>query len=134
MNRNAQPSPDAALSLPDPANTTPDPLPPTPSFPQIRPTRKSNKPKQKPSYLDDYYCSTLSSSIAHPIDKYLSYSNLSPMHKAYAFSLASEQEPATFRGANKHDCWIRAMKAELQALETNKTWILVDLPEGVKPR
>lgn len=133
-------SPNTTLPTPDPnitsqpSSNTSETSPPTPqSSTQIIPARKSERSRHKPAYLTDYYCSNLSSSTAHPIEKYLSYSNLSSTHRAYAFSLAAEQEPVIFQEASKHDCWIKAMNSELQALEANKTWILVDLPAGVKP-
>lgn len=67
-------------------------------------TKKSDRPKHKPAYLTDYHCSQLTTSTAHPIEKYLTYSNLSSSHKAYAISLATDQEPASFQEASKHDC------------------------------
>lgn len=57
---------------------------------------------------------------------------------SYAFSVAEEleyQEPNFFKeaiaGREKED-WIRAMKDELDLLEKNATWILVDLPKSQK--
>lgn len=42
-------------------------------------------------------------------------------------------EPQPYLEASKHECWNNAMRFELDALERNGTWILVDLPANVKP-
>ena len=44
------------------------------------------------------------------------------------FSLASLQEPRTFREASSNPLWQQAMKEELDALHKTRTWDLVDLP------
>ncbi|KAL0349724.1 UNVERIFIED_CONTAM: putative mitochondrial protein, partial [Sesamum radiatum] len=41
-------------------------------------------------------------------------------------------EPRFYAQAAKHPEWINAMKAEIQALESNKTWDITSLPEGKK--
>lgn len=40
----------------------------------------------------------------------------------------SETEPKSFKEASQSDKWIKAMNAEIEALEANHTWILTDLP------
>ena len=47
--------------------------------------------------------------------------------------LSIESEPSNFEEASSIPCWQEAMKAEVEALELNKTWTLVDLPPNVKP-
>lgn len=39
-------------------------------------------------------------------------------------------EPHTFVQAAKDEKWCKAMKLEIQALEDNNTWKVVDLPPG----
>lgn len=41
-------------------------------------------------------------------------------------------EPVDFTKASKDPLWIDAMKAEMNALEQNHTWDLVELPTGKK--
>ena len=48
-------------------------------------------------------------------------------------SLSTDFEPSSYQEANKHQCWREAMRNEIEALELNKTWVLVDLPQTVKP-
>ena len=45
-------------------------------------------------------------------------------------SCNSVTEPESYLDASKHSQWIEAMKAELEMIMKNKTWKLVDLPEG----
>jgi len=42
-------------------------------------------------------------------------------------------EPTNHAEAMGHPAWEAAMKQELQAVEKNKTWELVDLPAGHRP-
>jgi hypothetical protein len=44
----------------------------------------------------------------------------------------SAEEPATFREAESHECWRKAMQEEIDSIEENGTWSLVDLPAGFK--
>jgi len=43
-------------------------------------------------------------------------------------SISSTVKPSSYAEASRHDCWIKAMKAELQALQSNDTWRLTFLP------
>ena len=43
-------------------------------------------------------------------------------------SISTSIEPSSYAEASKHDCWIKAMHAELQAFQQNQTWILTQLP------
>lgn len=44
-----------------------------------------------------------------------------------------ESEPIKIEDASSDPKWICAMNDELKLIEKNKTWELVDLPEGKKP-
>lgn len=63
----------------------------------------------------------------------LSYSKLSPTHLQYTLAISVNEEPSTYKLANKHDHWVKPMENELQALHHNKTWILTDFPVGKTP-
>jgi hypothetical protein len=41
-------------------------------------------------------------------------------------------DPVSFDEAAKEDVWIKAMDEEIDSIERNNTWDLVDLPEGKK--
>ncbi|CAN6200243.1 unnamed protein product [Urochloa humidicola] len=47
--------------------------------------------------------------------------------------LACTGEPSTFAEANKDAAWRAAMEEEMQSVEENSTWKLVDLPHGHRP-
>ncbi|KAK5785024.1 hypothetical protein PVK06_039568 [Gossypium arboreum] len=69
----------------------------------------------------------------HPLHLFMSYKNLSHNHKAFLTSLNSISIPKTVFEALEDENWRNAMKVEMEALEKNKTWDLVKLPEGKKP-
>ncbi|CAJ2632157.1 unnamed protein product [Trifolium pratense] len=115
-------------------------IPISPAVPA--PIRQSTRIKNKPSYLQDYHCSLLTSSSpsfhqkqssVFPLSSVLTYEQCSPSYKQFCLSISSIVEPKTFNQASKHNCWITAMKEEIDALNANNTWSIVDLPKGKVP-
>lgn len=53
-----------------------------------------------------------------------------PQFCCFLSTLDKAVDPVTYKEAVKKQCWIDAMNAELEALEANNTWDIVDLPEG----
>uniref|UniRef100_A0A0A9ENB8 Reverse transcriptase Ty1/copia-type domain-containing protein n=1 Tax=Arundo donax TaxID=35708 RepID=A0A0A9ENB8_ARUDO len=47
--------------------------------------------------------------------------------------MLSAEEPASFVEANQEEAWRKAMEEEMEAVEENKTWRLVELPLGHRP-
>ncbi|KAI5408443.1 hypothetical protein KIW84_054323 [Lathyrus oleraceus] len=105
--------------------------------------RYSTRVSHPPSYLEDYhYYNTIHhspnspntkpkpSNVAYPLSSVLSYDNCSPSYKHYFLYISSHVEPKTFNQANKHDCWKKAMDAELIALEEKHTWQMLN---GLRP-
>ncbi|KAG7544127.1 GAG-pre-integrase domain [Arabidopsis thaliana x Arabidopsis arenosa] len=45
---------------------------------------------------------------------------------------AAIADPLTFKEANEEEKWIKAMNAELESIEKNGTWFLMELPKGAK--
>ncbi|XP_074355903.1 putative mitochondrial protein AtMg00820 [Apium graveolens] len=43
------------------------------------------------------------------------------------------EEPVNFREASKEKEWMSAMKVEMDTIERNDTWVLIELPPGHKP-
>ncbi|GAA0145388.1 transmembrane signal receptor [Lithospermum erythrorhizon] len=80
---------------------------------------------QPPSWMQDYIVNNACSS--HTLHEY------STVHVKYLANLSQEHEPYSFKQAQNSDQRITAMNQEIQALEKNKTWEVVDLPLGVKP-
>jgi len=48
-------------------------------------------------------------------------------------SLSTDSVPSSYQEAKHHVCWQKATKAEVEALELNHTWTIVDVPPNVKP-
>ncbi|CAJ2657635.1 unnamed protein product [Trifolium pratense] len=113
-------------------STSPISIPPPESPPTI-PLRKSTRTSKPPSHLLDYHCNSITHTTPYPISHFISHDNLSPSYSTYFFSLLTDKEPDSYAEASKHNCWIKAMQHELTALANNNTWIIVDLPAGVKP-
>jgi hypothetical protein len=110
------------------------------------PIRKSTRSKCQPSYLQDYHCHLAATSSPIPsssmplpvlssgipsfgLSSYLSYDKLSSNQKCFSLSV-SYFEPWFYQQAAKIPHWSDAMRAEIDALEANHTWKLVDLPPG----
>ncbi len=53
-------------------------------------------------------------------------------HYAYMAKVVQDVEPICFEDAIGHALWDKAMDEEMAALDANKTWELVPLPEGKK--
>lgn len=53
--------------------------------------------------------------------------------KAYAATTSSLIEPNTYGESIKDPRWVEAMQADIQSLESNKTWETTDLPVVKSP-
>ncbi|GMI65892.1 hypothetical protein HRI_000258500 [Hibiscus trionum] len=98
---------------------------------ELQVARRSTRNTNKPSYLQQYYCNTLSSlSSAYPIENHLSSNRLSSSYKSFVANITSAYEPTFYHQAVKYPAWRQAMAEELQAMDANHTWTVVPLPEG----
>nr|XP_016497685.1 PREDICTED: uncharacterized protein LOC107816475 [Nicotiana tabacum] len=61
-----------------------------------------------------------------------SYDGLSFKYQSYLSKISIEEEPTSYGAAAKDTKWANPMKAEIKALEDNKTWDIVPLPKGKK--
>ncbi|KAL2484855.1 cysteine-rich RLK (RECEPTOR-like protein kinase) 8 [Abeliophyllum distichum] len=73
------------------------------------------------------------SSTRHPISRYVSYSNLSSIHRAFTYNISHAIEPITYEAVCQDPKWVAAMNDEIRALEDNNTWSLVPLPPSHHP-
>jgi len=104
------------------------------------PIRASTRVRQPPKYLGDYKCNDLnslssancSSGMQYPLSDFTSFKHTSSTHTAFLLSLSTISEPQTYNQAVQHSCWRDAMDKEVSALESNKTWILTELPPNKK--
>ena len=76
--------------------------------------RRSGRNTAAPSYLDDYYVF---------------------MGEVHSKTSSLEEEPKSFKHAmscSESKSWMESMHEELNSMEKNKVWELVDLPSGRK--
>ncbi|MCI58835.1 copia-type polyprotein, partial [Trifolium medium] len=45
---------------------------------------------------------------------------------------SSNEDPESYEEAIKHDVWRKAMESEIESIKSNDTWVLTELPKGVK--
>jgi hypothetical protein len=80
-----------------------------------------------PRRLQDF---VMNSKVKFGMENFVGYSNLSLENQAFDFSLNKSIEPTSYSQA-KHDThWVDAMNEEMEALNRNHTWDLVDFPKG----
>nr|KYP75714.1 Retrovirus-related Pol polyprotein from transposon TNT 1-94 [Cajanus cajan] len=122
-------------SLSPPALTSTDSSSsPTTNTTSLLDLHHSTRIRQPPSYLQDYHSALTSttviplSGILYPIHYIFSYSCLSPSYHHFIMFISSNTEPTSYAEASRHDCWVKAMQAELLGLQMNQTWILTTLP------
>ncbi|KAJ9539489.1 LOW QUALITY PROTEIN: hypothetical protein OSB04_032222 [Centaurea solstitialis] len=71
-------------------------------------------------------------SCTYPVDSYVSYAKLSTASRLLVASLDSIPIPKTVGDALAHPGWRKAMIKQMNALEHNNTWTLVELPANKK--
>uniref|UniRef100_A0A6N2LKM2 CCHC-type domain-containing protein n=1 Tax=Salix viminalis TaxID=40686 RepID=A0A6N2LKM2_SALVM len=124
-------------------------LPPTNSPTHSSPSpntqpRQSSWPTQVPTFLHDFHVeaalpshalpsSPMSSSTPHSLAHVITYHHLSPTHTVFVANLSTQKEPTSFSQAVQIPEWQAAMRAEVNALQSNGTLSLVDLPPHKQP-
>ena len=68
----------------------------------------------------------------YPISNYLSYDKLSENHKSYLAKLSDVSVPRDINEALGNLNWKKAVMEEINALEKNETWDIVNLPRNHK--
>ena len=69
----------------------------------------------------------------YPIQKFVSYSKLSPSFLAFTKKLSEEEIPNSIHEALSVPRWKNAVLEEMRALRKNQTWEIVSLPKGKEP-
>ncbi|KAJ0555649.1 putative RNA-directed DNA polymerase [Helianthus annuus] len=100
----------------------------TPNVPNT--VRRSTRSSVLPKSLNDY---VVEGKVKYGLERVVNYSNLSHDNFCFVSSLNKSIEPKFFFEACNDPNWINAMNEEIEALNRNKTWDLVDLPVGRKP-
>lgn len=92
--------------------------------------RKSTRERKRPAWWTDFQCPT--DSVKYPMVNFVSTHFFSTEHAAFMSQLVKLKEPTSFAQAITDSKWVDSMNKELDALESNNTWILVPLPKGKK--
>lgn len=102
--------------------------------------RRSTRERVPPTWMQDYIGSVVSTqlftppiSITPPTFPYAISPSLSQPHTNFLFNLIMVREPSSFTETIQYPEWVGAINQELQALSKNDTWVITDLPNGVKP-
>ncbi|CAH9142653.1 unnamed protein product [Cuscuta epithymum] len=118
----------------------PPPVTPVINYPDTGPTSTSC-PEPVPASSDLVSTSDLDLPIAlrkgtqsctHPISSFVSYSQLFSASCSFIACIDSISIPKSVKEALSHPEWRHAMVEEMNALDLNGTWDLVDLPTGKK--
>ncbi|CAL1372799.1 unnamed protein product [Linum trigynum] len=108
------------------------PLPSTSSPPKEAPLGRGLRQRWPSKRLAIYdTCVNLVSNVKYPISNHVSYARATPRYRAFLAALTRTTEPRFFHEAVRYAYWREAMKAEIRALEANRTWSLVYAPPNV---
>ncbi|KAJ0818200.1 putative RNA-directed DNA polymerase [Helianthus annuus] len=88
--------------------------------------RKSSRKVVFPQKFDE-------GKVKYGVEKVVNYASLSVDNLCFVSSLNKSVEPNSYSEAIKDPRWIEAMNQEMEALNRNNTWVVVDLPKGRKP-
>lgn len=106
---------------------------------QTSPPVKHSRPvrtKQVPHKFSDYVGlpSSLSNgivrSVSHPIQSVDTTTHLSESYQKFIANSMKISEPTSYKQAVKDPLWCATMQSELNALETNNTWKIINLPSN----
>lgn len=64
----------------------------------------------------------------HSLSNFLLYKKLSDSHKTFVLAVSSNPEPKYYHKVVKFFHWHEAMASEISTLESNQTWMLINLP------
>ncbi|KAJ0912392.1 putative RNA-directed DNA polymerase [Helianthus annuus] len=92
--------------------------------------RRSTRSSVLPKRLDDFI---IEGKVKYGLEKVVNYTNLTKENICFTSVLNKSVEPRFYHEACKDPNWVSAMNAEIEALNRNNTWDLVELPHDRKP-
>jgi len=96
-----------------------------PSLDAVLQPRKSTRTHKRPAHFQDYVCSNIQANWCNMV-------SVPQFHMACLTAIEEFPEPCSYKQAATHPGWVEAMKKEINALQTNNTWEVVDLPPHKK--
>ncbi|MFS7989867.1 putative RNA-directed DNA polymerase [Helianthus anomalus] len=85
--------------------------------PSVQPDQPSTRARRPPAWMGDYHTGQ----------------DLFDVDEAGLAMYSSTDDPKTYEEACNDEKWVKAMDTEIEAIEKNHTWELVEAPAGVKP-
>ncbi|RDY00930.1 hypothetical protein CR513_15813, partial [Mucuna pruriens] len=67
--------------------------------------------------------------LKYPISQFMRTDHLFVQHQSFIAALVAIKTPTSVQEALKDENWVQAMKEEMEALEKNSTWEIVDRPK-----
>lgn len=104
--------------------------------------RRSDRVREPPAWLRDYVhavdssCSALPEPVGvltPPTFPYIHSNIFTKAYYGFLVNITTLKEPTSYRKASQYIKWVEAMDKELDALESNQTSVLTDLPPGKRP-
>nr|GEZ15132.1 putative reverse transcriptase, RNA-dependent DNA polymerase, Gag-polypeptide of LTR copia-type [Tanacetum cinerariifolium] len=90
--------------------------------PSVRRSSRSSKMSAK---FNDY---VVKSNVMYSLKKYVKYSKLDSVNYCFAITLNKSVKPETYYEAIKDNNYVEAMNNEIEALNRNNTWTIIDIP------
>ncbi|GJZ10573.1 ribonuclease H-like domain-containing protein [Tanacetum coccineum] len=87
--------------------------------------RRSSRQTKLSSSLNGFI---VEGKVKYGVEKVVNYANLNHDNYCFVFALNKSVEPTCYEEAILDSNWIDAMNAEIEALNENHTWVIVDLP------
>ncbi|WVZ89813.1 hypothetical protein U9M48_036172 [Paspalum notatum var. saurae] len=132
-------SPATTSAAPSSSPTPPQPATPRTSAPTVTPLGTSTS---TPARVD-HGMAEFATPLSHDEERLDAYHDGEPLRYRTMENLFGDQpvpgllhlacddgEPRSFAEAERHAAWRAAMQSEMDAVETNRTWELADLPRG----
>ncbi|KAF3678029.1 hypothetical protein FXO38_03470 [Capsicum annuum] len=123
----------------DPTSSIPDLIVPLLETTTPLEPRRSSRTHKQPAYLDDYYCNNVlltdltTSCFTSPISpQVFPFGALSSTNQLVVNSISFVIELAIYAQAIIHPGWQTTMNDEIEALISNQTWDVVELPKDKK--
>lgn len=99
---------------------------------------RGHRKQQPPIILKNYVVNTVQSRLlskstgksSYLITNYVTNARFSATHSVFLATISAVVEPRSYAQAFQNRLWRNAMGNEIQALEENNTWTLVDFPPG----